>query len=68
MFNKITRIKKMIDDKNLNVDIQVDGGINEKTVAEVAKAGANIMVTGSAFFNSQDPEAFVNLLKERGHN
>ena len=40
----------------LTFDIVVDGGINEENIAEVAKAGADILVTGSAVFNSQDPE------------
>ncbi len=66
MTQKIARIKKMIDQRNLQVDIQVDGGINEATISKVAEAGASIMVTGSAFFSSADPTAFVSLLKERG--
>ncbi|NLU52200.1 MAG: ribulose-phosphate 3-epimerase [Clostridiaceae bacterium] len=66
MTRKIASIRDMIEKRNLNVDIQVDGGINEKTISKVVDAGANIMVTGSAFFNSPDPVAFVKALKERG--
>ena len=66
MLNKISAIKKMISDRNLSVDIEVDGGINENTVSLVTAAGANVLVTGSAFFRSKDPKAFVTLLKERG--
>jgi ribulose-phosphate 3-epimerase len=66
MTEKIARIRKTVTDRKLNVDIQVDGGINEATISKVAYAGANVMVTGSAFFGSKDPGAFVSLLKERG--
>jgi ribulose-phosphate 3-epimerase len=66
MTEKIARIKRKIEERNLSVDIEVDGGINESTVSLASKAGANIMVTGSAFFNSKDPGGFVKLLKERG--
>lgn len=40
----------MITDAGLDVDIQVDGGINEKTIDKVLDAGANILVAGSAVF------------------
>ena len=40
----------MIWDRGLAVDIQVDGGINEETLPAVLKAGANIIVAGSAVF------------------
>lgn len=63
MTKKIASIRKTIESRNLNVDIQVDGGINEKTISKVYNAGANITVTGSAFFNSTDPVGFVSTLK-----
>jgi len=66
MLNKISAIKKMVSERNLSIDIEVDGGINENTVSLVTAAGANVLVAGSAFFKSNDPKAFVTLLKERG--
>jgi len=66
MLKKISAIKKTISDRNLSIDIEVDGGINENTVSRVTAAGANILVAGSAFFKSKDQKAFVSLLKERG--
>lgn len=47
---KIRDLKKMIDDRGLNVDIQVDGGIKLNNVEAVMDAGANIFVAGSAVF------------------
>lgn len=49
--DKIRNLKSMIDDRNLNVDIEVDGGVNLMNVADVIDAGANIIVAGSAVFN-----------------
>ena len=43
----------MIEDRGLNTDIQVDGGINEETVSQAVEAGANILVAGSAIFGQQ---------------
>lgn len=48
---KIRDIKKLIEDRCLNIDIQVDGGITLDNVADVIEAGANIIVAGSAVFN-----------------
>ena len=44
-------------------DIRVDGGINDKTAPEAIKAGANILVTASYFFNAPDPKQAVEILK-----
>lgn len=52
---KIRSLRKMILDRGLQVDIQVDGGINEKTIATVLDAGANIIVAGSAVFDGDIP-------------
>lgn len=54
MIEKITRLKKMIDERNLKIDIQVDGGINSVTARQVVAAGANILVAGSAIYQSDD--------------
>lgn len=64
MIPKIEELKKLIDDRNLNVDIQVDGGIKPSNVDKVVKAGANIIVAGSAIFNSDDIESTVNLFRK----
>lgn len=48
---KIAQAKAMIEEKGLNIDIQVDGGIDTKNVEDVIQAGANIIVAGSSVFN-----------------
>lgn len=52
---KIRKIRDMITERGLSVDIQVDGGICLANVRDVLDAGANIIVAGSAVFNG-DPE------------
>ena len=64
MIPKIEELKALIDSQNLNVDIQVDGGIKPDNVAKVVKAGANIIVAGSAIFNSDDIQTTVNLFRK----
>ncbi len=61
---KITAARNYIKEHNLNVDIQVDGGINGETVKLAAKAGANIMVAGSYLFKSDDMAKSVKLLSD----
>lgn len=59
--DKIRDIRKIIDSRNLNVDIEVDGGISPNNVEQVIEAGANILVAGSAVFNgniSENVQAF----------
>jgi ribulose-phosphate 3-epimerase len=55
--DKIKRLKKMLDKKNLRIPIAVDGGINPQTAPLAAKAGARILVAGSSVFNSNAPVA-----------
>lgn len=60
------RIRQLADwrKKNgANFKISVDGGVNSGTMVEVAQAGADIMVTGSAFFGAPDPAGFLRQLK-----
>ncbi len=54
VLKKIKELKEMIRARNLNIDIQVDGGINEVTAPQVVAAGANILVAGSAIYGSDN--------------
>lgn len=47
---KIAKTKSLIEESGLNIDLEVDGGINIDNVSEVLKAGANVIVAGSAVF------------------
>ena len=64
---KVRALKKMIDEKGLKIDIEVDGGVNLENVTEVMDAGANIIVAGSAVFKgdiAENVERFLAILKE----
>lgn len=62
--DKIKRLRKMINDRNLNVDIEVDGGVKLTNASEVVNAGANVIVAGSAVFNAEDINSTVAQFKE----
>lgn len=47
-----------------DLNIEVDGGLSEKTVPEAANAGANVIVAGSAVFGAQDPAAVIKVLRD----
>jgi len=59
---KIARLRELLD--GTNVEIEVDGGIAAKNIAEVARAGATIFVAGSALFGARDPAAAYRELVE----
>jgi len=62
--HKITRLREIIDVRNLPVEIEVDGGINFDTAKMVAKAGADIFVAGSAIFGSDDYGKTIQALRK----
>lgn len=63
--DKIRMLKEIIQKKGIKADIEVDGGVNTDNVGEVAAAGADIVVMGSAFFNSKDYSAVVKTVREK---
>lgn len=62
---KIAALRKMIDARDLEVDIQVDGGVNTRTVFEVARAGANVFVAGSAVFRASAYDDAIRGIRDR---
>jgi ribulose-phosphate 3-epimerase len=63
---KVRELRKMIDAKKLKVDIEIDGGISLDTAGEVIKAGANVLVAGSAIYYSKDYKSVIKGLKSAG--
>ena len=49
--DKIARLRAELDNRRLNTELEVDGGINSKTASQVVKAGARVLVAGAAIFN-----------------
>jgi ribulose-phosphate 3-epimerase len=61
---KIWQLRQRIDAMELSVDIEVDGGVSETNISDVAEAGANIFVAGSAVYGSNDYEQTITSLKK----
>ena len=62
--DKIKALSKMIKGKGLSTLIEVDGGINKDTIADISRAGADVFVAGSAIFGSRDYMETIKLFKE----
>lgn len=61
---KIRELRELIEEDDLDVDIQVDGGINEDTLETVIRAGANLLVAGSYVFKG-DLASNVRIINEK---
>ena len=61
---KVRQLRNLIDSTGSKALIEVDGGVNLSTGAELAKAGADILVAGSFVFGAEDPAATIKKLKE----
>lgn len=64
--DKVRKLRRMIDERGLSVEIEVDGGIKVDNVAEVCAAGANVIVSGSGVFGTKDYAATIGELRRRG--
>jgi ribulose-phosphate 3-epimerase len=62
---KIREVRAMVNASGREIDIEVDGGVSAANSKEVIAAGANVIVAGSAVFESDDPAAMVRELRER---
>ena len=69
MVDKITRIRSLIDDRGITVELEVDGGISAKTARGVVQAGARVLVAGSAVYANESgvAEAIAAIRKEALH-
>lgn len=62
ILDKTVRLKKMIEKRELEVLIEVDGGVNAETAAQLFDAGADALVAGSYVFGSEDPQKTIERL------
>lgn len=63
---KIRQLRKMIDERGLQVHISIDGGVTFENAPSIIAAGADVLVAGSLVFKSPDPVAAIHKLKEIG--
>ena len=62
--DKVKALRKYLEEHELSIDIQVDGGINEKNVGLAVSAGANVIVAGSAIFKAPRPKLAIANMRE----
>jgi ribulose-phosphate 3-epimerase len=62
--DKLRRLRRMIDERGLSVRIEIDGGIDRTNIGEIAAAGAEIIVSGSAVFGTSDPAQAVREMRD----
>jgi ribulose-phosphate 3-epimerase len=62
--SKVRALKKMVEERSLSTLIEIDGGIKPDNAAEAVRAGARVLVMGSAFFGSDDYAAVVRKVRE----
>jgi ribulose-phosphate 3-epimerase len=60
--NKIRELRNLIDDRGLNVKIEIDGGVTLENAASILEAGADVLVVGNTVFRSKDPIGTIRKL------
>lgn len=63
MMPKVTRLRQLLDKVNPSCHVEVDGGVDKGTYRTCMESGADVLVAGSAFFRSEDPEALRRLIE-----
>ncbi len=63
--DKSRTLKRMIDDRGLEVGIEIDGGVSPATIEEISQAGVNIFVAGSAVFGAENYQEAISALKAK---
>ncbi len=61
--NKIKQLREMIDERALNVKIEIDGGVTLENAKTILDAGADVLVAGNTVFKAPDPKAMIAALK-----
>lgn len=61
---KIRQLRNMIDEKGLNVDIEIDGGVTLANAKSIVDAGATVLVAGNTVFKAPNPTEMISLLKK----
>ena len=64
VLDKISTVRRSIDDKKLNIRLEVDGGIKLDNIAEVSKAGADTFVSGSAIFSEKNYQEVISKMRQ----
>ena len=63
-YQRIKKLRKMVDDEGLQTRIEIDGGVTDKNIKKLVEAGADTFVAGSHVFKSENPEVTISNLKK----
>jgi ribulose-phosphate 3-epimerase len=63
--DKVREVRRTIQNRNLNTLIEIDGGVNEDTISDIAAAGVDIFVAGSAIFGSRDYKKTISSFRKK---
>ena len=63
--DKVREVRQLIDNSGFDIRLEVDGGISANNIAEVAAAGADTFVAGSAIFNADDYKTVIDDMRQR---
>jgi ribulose-phosphate 3-epimerase len=63
--DKVRALRQLIQQKNLKTLIEIDGGVNEETITDIAAAGVDVFVAGSAIFGSRDYQMTINAFRQK---
>jgi ribulose-phosphate 3-epimerase len=63
--DKVRALRQLIQQKNLKTLIEIDGGVNEETITDIAAAGVDVFVAGSAIFGSRDYQTTINAFRQK---
>jgi ribulose-phosphate 3-epimerase len=66
--DKISALRQRITERGLSIELEVDGGVKIDNIREVVAAGADVLVAGSAVFNTEDYAATITALREKAAN
>lgn len=64
--NRIRKLRQAIDERGLNVKIEIDGGVTLENARSIVEAGADVLVAGSTVFRAKDPAQMISQLKKIG--
>ena len=62
-YDKVRKLRKMIDDRGLKTHIEIDGGVNINNAKKLIECGANVLVSGSHVFKAENPKEIISRLK-----
>jgi ribulose-phosphate 3-epimerase len=65
VLDKVRSVRKLIDASGRQIRLEIDGGVKVDNIAEIARAGADMFVAGSAIFGAKDYQATISAMREQ---